>query len=247
MRNLPSEHCGDSGLIRNWCPTLSGTQSSSPRKSFGVDLTGAHVLVVDDIALNCRIATLQLSAFGARSLSVQSCEDALGVLACTAADGDPFQICVIDQMMMVTDGIVLPRMICTDDRYAALKTVLSSSAGVRTDKEAQMLGFDAAVPKPVNQQRLIQSIVYLLGSSDEGSPERTLDKARKEKAVPLQAPQNSGSYLLVVEESVANLKLACLHASRRGTWLTRPSTVSRQPPPPASSSMRPSSWIFGCR
>ena len=188
----------------------------SQREFSGHDLSGARILIVDDNALNRRIATLQLTAYGARTHAVQSCEDALRALAEASVDGDPFQICVIDQMMPVTDGLALLRMIRTDDRFASLKTVLSSSAGVRTDKDARQLGFDAAVPKPVNQERLILSISQLLDEDAETSREAELDRALEHSGEGAIDTQTSGCHLLIVEDNVANLKLACLLLEHAG-------------------------------
>ena len=188
----------------------------SHREFNGHDLSGARILVVDDNELNRRIAMLQLSAYGARSVAVQSCAEALDALARAVAEDDPFRICVIDQMMPVTDGIALLRMIRTDDRYASLKTILSSSAGVRTDKDARQLGFDAAVPKPVSQERLIVSISELLCEGVEQSLAAELDERFEASAEqPVEAP-NNGNHLLVVEDNVANLKLACLLLEQAG-------------------------------
>ena len=192
-------------------------QAPTLRDSSGCDLTGARILIVDDNALNRRIATLQVEAYGARPDSVESAEAALAALAQAASEGTPYTVCIIDQMMPGTDGVSLLRMIRANENYGSLKTVLSSSAGVRTDKDARQLGFDAAVPKPVRQDQMIGALAALQSAGMQDPREAELDQMleeAEEKVRPAAIGENP--HLLVVEDNAANLKLACLILTEAG-------------------------------
>lgn len=188
----------------------------SQREFSGHDLSSVRILIVDDDKLNRRISTLQLSSYGAQCYAVASSEDAFSALAQVCAKGDPFQNCVIDQMMPVTDGTALLRMIRSHSLYNALKTIPSSSAGVRTDTDARELGFDAAVPKPVNQELLVQSASELLSERAEASHEAEFDSVREARAGSSANLHHNDRHVLIVEDNVANLKLACLILEQAG-------------------------------
>ena len=216
-------------------PAAPSLREVTPR-----DLTGVKILVVDDNALNRRIAELQLTAFGAETAAVASAAEGVGALAQADAAGAPFQVALIDQMMPNMDGVTLLKMIRADARYNALKTILSSSAGVRTDKDACKLGFDAAAPKPVNQGRLIAAIADVIATdtpadaiTQNGDSEQSQDQEWRaaaqegpQEAVehvaasfsqePAPASPSAKPRLLLVDDNAANLKLAELMLKAMG-------------------------------
>ncbi|MEL6277812.1 MAG: response regulator [Pseudomonadota bacterium] len=194
-------------------------EAPSMRAIADTDLSDAKILVVDDIEPNRRIARLQLQAFGADVVAVASAEAAMLELSEAKASDAPFSVAVIDQMMPNTDGLKLLKMIRDDGRYEDLMTVLSSSAGIRTQADAQALGFDAAAPKPVNQERLIATLARLTLNSDAVV---ALDAEEGEHTDRLAAegqrqPQSSKAlHVLVVDDNTTNLKLAELNLQNMG-------------------------------
>ena len=217
-------------------PAAPSLREIAPR-----DLTGTKILIVDDNALNRRIAELQLTAFGAETVATASAAEGVGALAQADAVGAPFQVALIDQMMPNMDGVTMLKMIRADVRYDQLKTILSSSAGVRTDKDARKLGFDAAAPKPVNQGRLIAAIADVItadvitadviaadGPAADAAPvsprpEGELDQDEQWRGVAQEADQppetsqpSAKPRLLLVDDNAANLKLAELMLKAMG-------------------------------
>ncbi|MEJ2228090.1 MAG: response regulator [Alphaproteobacteria bacterium] len=95
-----------------------------------------------------------------------SAHTALAALKQTDHAGRGIQVAIIDQMMPEIDGITLRRMIREDPSFNHIKLIISSSAGITYDQEACQLGFDAALPKPVLQERLLQTIHTLLNLQD---------------------------------------------------------------------------------
>jgi CheY-like chemotaxis protein len=126
-------------------------------------LSGRRVLVVDDHSINRRLLRLQLESYGLR---VDDAADALGgwaLLEKAAAAQDPYAVAILDHMMPDIDGLELARRIRADARFAGLRLLLNSSAGVGDLADARNLGFDAVEEKPVLPRALIGAICGLIG------------------------------------------------------------------------------------
>lgn len=201
-------------------------RAETMRASIGVDLAGARILVIDDNPLNRRLATAQLTAYGADIRSAATAEEALGALTQAEVAGAPFRVAIIDHMMPTTDGVALLRLIRTMPRLRQLKTVLCSSGGVRSDEAAQELGFDACAPKPVRQEALASSLAALLAGppivvpADDAAGAATAQPdtpAHGGGGISADAPEDPAvQRLLLVDDNAANLKLAHLILSGAG-------------------------------
>ena len=132
------------------------------RDSFNTDLTRRRCLVVDDNALNRRIVRFQLEGFGAEVDGAPDAQTAMASLAEAHRSGRPYHIAIIDHMMPGIDGLNLRRLIREQQQYAGLKLIISSSGGIAFDQQARALGFDAACPKPVVQEKLVMQVHELL-------------------------------------------------------------------------------------
>ena len=214
-------------------PAAPSLREIAPR-----DIAGTKILIVDDNALNRRIAELQLAAYGAEASAVASAAEGVGALAQANAAGAPFQVALIDQMMPHMDGGTLLKMIRADARYDGLKTILSSSAGVRTDKDARKLGFDAAAPKPVNQARLIAAIADVIAASGPAS-QAVSAQAVSAQAVSTQAvsAQDAAVQDASATETTANLT-ADSESGQDQAWRAA-AQEAEQTPEPAQSGAKP--------
>jgi signal transduction histidine kinase/CheY-like chemotaxis protein len=132
------------------------------RDSFNSDLTRRRLLVVDDNALNRRIVRLQLEGFGAEVDGAPDAQTAMASLAEANRNGRPYHLAIIDHMMPGIDGLTLRRLIREQPQFAALKLIICSSGGISFDQQARALGFDAACPKPVVQEKLAMQVYELL-------------------------------------------------------------------------------------
>jgi signal transduction histidine kinase/CheY-like chemotaxis protein len=132
------------------------------RDSFNTDLTRRRCLVVDDNALNRRIVRFQLEGFGAEVDGAPDAQTAMASLAEAHRSGRPYHVAIIDHMMPGIDGLTLRRLIREQPQYAGLKLIISSSGGIAFDQQARALGFDAACPKPVVQEKLVMQVHELL-------------------------------------------------------------------------------------
>jgi signal transduction histidine kinase/CheY-like chemotaxis protein len=171
-----------------------------------VTLAGKRFLVVDDNALNRRIFRLQLQGFGVEVECVPDAQGALAALAQAESRGSPYDLAIIDQMMPEIDGITLRRMIREHPQFAALKLIISSSGGIAYDQQARALGFDAACPKPVVQEKLVGKIRELLapGEPVAGGTIATLPVKAAHNA---HAEKNRQPRLLVAEDNPVNQRL----------------------------------------
>ncbi|MEM9899497.1 MAG: ATP-binding protein, partial [Pseudomonadota bacterium] len=68
------------------------------------DIGGTRALIVDDLLINRRIVVEQLEMWGLRPKAVDSGQAALKALATADAEGDPYELAVIDYHMPRMDG-----------------------------------------------------------------------------------------------------------------------------------------------
>jgi signal transduction histidine kinase/CheY-like chemotaxis protein len=179
------------------------------RDSFNADLTRKRCLVVDDNALNRRIVRLQLEGFGAEVDTAPDAQSALINLAEAHRNGHPYHIAIIDHMMPSVDGLHLRRLIREHAQYAALKLILSSSGEIAFDQQARALGFDAACPKPVVQEKLVMQVYELLQrpvAAPAHAPLVHLEPVLV-PVLPVEPPKASKPRLLVAEDNPINQRL----------------------------------------
>jgi signal transduction histidine kinase/CheY-like chemotaxis protein len=192
--------------------------SESILEAAPVDLTGRRLLAVDDSALNLRIFKLQFEGFGASVECASSGRAALEALARAVQSPHPFELAIIDQMMPDMDGVTLRDIIRRDAAYASLKLVLSSSSSVDGAEQAALLGFDAACPKLIIQEKLVSAIHDVLAGRAPEAPaaEAAPAPGAAPAEAPVSAPEAGASEeqpsprkprLLVAEDNAANQRL----------------------------------------
>jgi signal transduction histidine kinase/DNA-binding response OmpR family regulator len=179
--------------------------------SSSASFSGRRFLVVDDNALNRRIFRLQLEAYGGEVECVPDAHAAMAALAQGESRGSPYDVAIIDQIMPEIDGLTLRRMIRENPQHARLKLIISSSAGIGYDQQARALGFDAACPKPVAQQKFIGKVQELIRPMKPGNQaDITRLPTRTASALPTikpAAPHNRQTRLLIAEDNPINQRL----------------------------------------
>ncbi len=176
------------------------------RQPIDIDLCDVPVLVVDDSALNRRIALDYL-----RSLEIP-CDEADGAAAAleklkqAKRDKNPFGIVVLDYFMVETAGPNLAEMIRSDALIGDMVLILLSS-GVRASELDPMTSaqFSESVLKPIRIYPFLQALSTAWRTSDNG--------------VSLNRPEEFGKYerrenvsfkadILLVEDNAINQKVA---------------------------------------
>lgn len=129
-----------------------------PREEAGaVDISGMHVLLVEDNAINCEIVQYMLEDAGATVEIAENGKIAVDTFA--ASDCGAFDCILMDVMMPVMNGLDATRAIRSFDRLDA-KTVpiiaLSANAFEEDVEKAREAGMNEHLPKPVDMEKVIQ-------------------------------------------------------------------------------------------
>lgn len=212
-----------------WFELTLETQSSELKPVLApqtCDLTGVVVLVVDDIALNRRILSEQLTGWGAKAYCVDSAKQGLAVLKGIAARGShSLPIVISDFQMPQMDGLEFVRRIRADATIAETPVmVLSSVDGVALKREFRALGVASVLEKPALTRNVIEALQKMVSSVDQpqllneaplaksaASPGRVQPDAAG--VAPITAPTSKVEpKILVAEDNAVNrdvLRLMC--------------------------------------
>ncbi|WP_187331480.1 GAF domain-containing protein [Mesorhizobium sp. M4B.F.Ca.ET.172.01.1.1] len=177
-----------------------------------VELTGRRLLFVDDNATNRRIMSLQAQAWDMIAHATDSPSDALRRIA----DGETFDVIVLDMNMPEMDGIELARRIrALGDKGSIPLVLLSSMVPISEQKKKEMEGvkFAAMLSKPIKPSPLLNALMAVFA----GAPTRfakpdqpkspVLDSAMADK-FPLR--------ILLVDDNATNRKLGFKVLERLG-------------------------------
>jgi signal transduction histidine kinase/DNA-binding response OmpR family regulator/HPt (histidine-containing phosphotransfer) domain-containing protein len=151
---------GSTFIFTSWF----GVGSEDKHKRFIPDLAGVRALVVDDNAQAREILTEALRVLALRADSVSSGEDAVRELA--AADSqNPYRLVLMDWHMPGMDGLQASRIIKRSDRLQNIPKIVMVTAFGREDirTQAEEIGIDGYLLKPVNQSLLYDTLVDLFG------------------------------------------------------------------------------------
>ena len=175
---------------------------AAPSPADRADLTGARVLVVDDIALNRNIFRRQLEAEGAVIEEADGGQAALDAMRAAHDAGAPFDVVLLDHMMPDLAGDAVAEHIRAQRQWTQPRLVLASSIGapLKGDRAARA-GFDAFLTKPVRLRSLTACLGGLLAkAAPAAAPIRA-------PGSPLPAPSVRGRILLA-EDNEINTMLA---------------------------------------
>ena len=127
------------------------------------ELAGMRVLVVDDNAVNRRIALEYLKDWGVAGEEASSGEEALERLRTRGEEQQPFDIVLLDYLMPGIDGKDLAHRIKADPTLAATELIMISS-GMVTQRDLDALadaGVGLYLAKPIRSERLLRALVDL--------------------------------------------------------------------------------------
>jgi signal transduction histidine kinase/DNA-binding response OmpR family regulator len=192
-----------------------GIGSGEKRKRFIPELAGIRALVVDDNGQAREILTEALRAFALRAESVSSGEDAVREIA--AADSqNPYRLVLMDWYMPVMDGLQASRIIKRNDRLQHIPKIVMVTAFGREDirKQAEEIGIDGYLLKPVNASLLYDTLVNLFGIA--GTEDRLIRAKQDEKAV----YDATGIHVLLVEDNEMNQQVATELLESAGALVT---------------------------
>jgi CheY-like chemotaxis protein/HPt (histidine-containing phosphotransfer) domain-containing protein len=173
------------------------------RKRFIPDLAGIRALVVDDNPQAREILSDTLRGFALRAEPVSSGEDAIRELA-AADSSDPFGVVLMDWHMPGMDGLEASRIIKRGSRLKNIPRIVMVTAFGREEvrTEAEQIGVDGYLLKPVSASVLYDSLMDLFGTAEADS--NGVRAARDEEST----YDASGVRILLVEDNEMNQQIA---------------------------------------
>jgi signal transduction histidine kinase/CheY-like chemotaxis protein len=172
-------------------------------------LSGARVLVVDDIDINRSIFRRQVEAEGASVVEAEDGPTALAAIVGADARGEAFDIVILDHMMPGLSGDAVAVKIRRNGSLTQPRLVLASSVGSPPHaEESRQFGFDAVLTKPVRERALIECLEQLRGAAacdrvaSVSSVVVPLDAAVHAKGAPTVQRSGRGRVLLAEDNDV---------------------------------------------
>jgi signal transduction histidine kinase/CheY-like chemotaxis protein len=171
------------------------------------DLHGLHILVVEANAMNRRIFGSYLTNWGMRAATADTAPSGLAHLEFAVAQGDAFDLVLIDDQLGGSTGLDLARQIATNPLLGRIPIVLlsQSAQSLRDDLTG---GIVALVHKPVRQAKLLEAVVRAVRRTEE------MDRATSPSMNGIS--EHLGRRILVAEDHTVNWMLVERLLARRG-------------------------------
>jgi CheY-like chemotaxis protein len=129
-------------------------------------VSGETILIVDDNAVNLKLARVLLTALGYCTLTAVDADDALARLR----ERRP-ELILMDLQLPGTDGFALTRQLKDSPDTRAIPIVALTAYAMKGDDErARAAGCDGYVTKPIDAQLLTQAIEGCLARSRGDAP-----------------------------------------------------------------------------
>src|SRR5262249_37404834 len=129
-------------------------------------LAGKRILVVDDNAMNREIVTRHARSWGMEPVAVELPTAALELIA----DGEQFDVAVLDMMMPGMDGVDLAQQIRQHPSERELPLLLLTSLG-RLPQAQSAAVFSAQLAKPLKASQLYNALLQLLTAGEAAATE----------------------------------------------------------------------------
>jgi CheY-like chemotaxis protein/HPt (histidine-containing phosphotransfer) domain-containing protein len=166
-------------------------------------LAGKRILIVDDNATNREIVARHARSWEMEPVAVELPTDALELIA----QGEPFDVAVLDMMMPKMDGVALARAIRKHRSESELPLLLLTSLGRLPQLQSEGV-FSAQLAKPLKASQLYNTLLQLL----------TAGRAGDEVVEPVPDGKRARSALriLLAEDNAMNQKVALRLLERLG-------------------------------
>jgi len=173
------------------------------------DLTGLRVLIVDDNATSREILGHQVTSRGMGKTLVAGGPAALELLRSGTAQGEVYDVLLIDMDMPGMSGLVLAQAILDDPVLAAVPLILVRSTALRgSAPAARAAGCSALLTKPVRQSELFDAIATVIAANDVAAS--TARHAISEGKAP------KAHIVLLAEDNAINQKVAAAMLTKLG-------------------------------
>jgi len=169
------------------------------------DLRGLKVLVVDDNATSREILQDILESFSFEVFLATSGQEALEEVEMADRD-QPFELVIMDWKMPGMDGIEASRRIKNHRKLNKIPAIVLVTAYGReeTMRQADEIGLEGFLLKPVNSSVLFDAIMQALGKEVQDMPRA----GRKKEPSTEELDAISGARVLLVEDNEINQQVA---------------------------------------
>lgn len=203
-----------------WLTRQQTRTTPLPRRS----LASRRVCIVDDNATNRRILEQYAFQWGLQSVTASDGYEALALLKGAAAQGDPFDVAILDLQMPRMNGLELAQTIKSDPQLTATPLVLLTSMGMRGQAEqAKQVGIAAYLTKPVHRADLYDCLTMIVDRLAHSSPNVLEVEATSRprdvlvtRHVIKEAARAARPRILVAEDNIVNQKIAVIHLEKLG-------------------------------
>ncbi len=202
---IESEYGQGSTFVFQVSLQLSAEEDATSRLLLPEGLSKARVLLVDDNEMALHILRDILRSFKIEPTLAVSGPQALSILE-TAPDESPYKLVLLDWKMPGMDGIEAARSIKESPRIRKKPALVLITPYGREDiiHEAEQLGLDGLLFKPISQSALFNAIMESVGGE-------TLMKAKMQggqAAEDIRLKAIRGARILVVEDNDINQQVA---------------------------------------
>ncbi|KUZ89260.1 hybrid sensor histidine kinase/response regulator [Burkholderia ubonensis] len=170
-------------------------------------LAGLKVLIADDSETDRRVLVEHAIEWQLRVATASGGDDALAQLRAAAADGQPFDLAIVDVRMPGMDGISLVRHIRNDPALRGLRIItLTAFEMMDSIQVAQELGIDARLTKPLHGSDLYACIASAMRVTPPLLPSSAplADEAEADDGSP---PGTVAARVLLVEDNAVNQQI----------------------------------------
>jgi PAS domain S-box-containing protein len=169
------------------------------------DLRGLKVLVVDDNATSREILQDILESFSFEVFLAASGKEALEEVE-TADSDQPFELVIMDWKMPGMDGLEASRRIKNHPKLCKHPAIVLVTAYGReeTMRQADEIGLEGFLLKPVNSSVLFDAIMQALGKEVQNAPRA----GRKKEQSAEELSSIAGAHVLLVEDNEINQQVA---------------------------------------
>jgi len=161
-------------------------------------LAGKRALIIDDIQVNRRVLSEQLSAWDIEADTATDGVDALMKIRAAQDQNKPFDFLILDFLMPGMNGQEFAQVLTQTKSLATPPIIMLSSCDQSMgSKSLKAIGVETYLTKPVRERRLFDTIVLTLSNIDQELP----PIESKETELPYD---NGKTFILVAEDFALN-------------------------------------------
>ncbi len=141
-------------------PASPGLHEPSAREAGLARIAGARVLLVEDNEINQQVASEMLEGAGLQVDVAPNGSMALQSVEARSADGQPYDIVLMDMQMPVMDGVTATRMLRENHGTEVLPIVAMTANAMQADRDRCLqAGMNGFVTKPLEPDVLWQALL----------------------------------------------------------------------------------------